>query len=397
MRRFRSDARAAGVLACVGLLLIGWTGLLVPSLIRQIERDFGQTDAGLGIYYFVGAVAYAFGSFGGGMLTERFGRRRVLTIATALLGLGTAVLGIVPAWAVVLLAAVPAGFGAGAIDGGVNGLVLDLYPTARGRALNTLHLFFSVGALTSPLVVGRLVEAGIPWQAPVVATAAVTIPVALLWATVSLPHGRHRSWTAEGEPRPGRLALRWPLVALEIAIACYVASEVGVSNWLIRFLETAPLALATTSLSLFWGGLALGRLVSARYSDRFDHLRYATISALVAGGATIAAVVAPSTEASIALFAVVGFASGPIFPLIIAIGGERHPGRSAAVSGFLTASAVVGGVFYPPLMGFLSVNVGLAVAMLGAGALAVACAGALLLARPRPAASAAAVPNRGST
>lgn len=381
MLRIRSDARAAGVLACVGLLLIGWSGLLMPSLIREIERDFRQSDAGLGIYYLVGAVAYATGSFGGGMLTERFGRRRVLAIATLLIGLGTAILGIVPIWAVVLLATVPAGFGSGAIDGGMNGLVLDLYPNARGRALNTLHLFFSVGALSSPLAVGRLVEAGVPWQAVVLGTAAITVPIALLWATVRLPDGRHKASDAPGEPRPGRLALRWPLIALEIAIGCYVASEVGVSNWLIRFLEDVPLATATTSLSLFWGGLTVGRLVSARVSDRFDHLHYAAVSALAAGLATIAAVLVPSTQASIALFAVVGFASGPVFPLIIAIGGERHPTRSAAVSGFLTASAVIGGVIYPPVMGFLSVNVGLTVAMLGAGALGVACAGALLLAR----------------
>jgi FHS family glucose/mannose:H+ symporter-like MFS transporter len=290
---------------------------------------------------------------------------------------------------VVLIATVPAGFGSGAIDGGMNGLVLDLYPTARGRALNTLHLFFSVGALSSPLAVGRLVEAGIPWQAVVLGTAAITIPIAILWATVSMPHGRHHASKAEGEPRSRRLALRWPLIALEIAIGCYVASEIGVSNWLIRFLEDAPLALATTSLSLFWGGLAVGRLVSARVSDRFDHLQFAAISALAAGVATIAAVLVPSTEASIALFAVVGFASGPVFPLIIAIGGERHPGRSSAVSGFLTASAVIGGTIYPPVMGFLSVNVGLPVAMLGAGALGVACSGALLLARPRRGAAAA--------
>lgn len=396
MLRFRTDARTAGVLACVGLLLIGWSGLLVPALIREIERDFGQTDAGLGIYYFVGAAAYASGSFTGGMLTERFGRRRVLTIATVLIGLGTATLGLVPIWAVVLVSSVPTGFGSGAIDGGVNGLVLDLFPTARGRALNTLHLFFGVGALSSPFVVGQLVGAGLPWQAVVLGTAAVTVPIAILWAIVTLPHGRHRASTVAGEPRPGRLAFRWPLLALELAIGCYVASEIGVSNWLIRFLEDAPLALATTSLSLFWGGLALGRLVSARFSDRFDHLRYVTVSALAAGLATIAAVLVPSTEASIALFAVVGFASGPVFPLIIAIGGERHPGRSAAVSGFLTSAAVIGSLIYPPIMGFLSVNVGLAVAMVGAGLLGVGCATALLLARPRVAVDGAIPPETGS-
>jgi fucose permease len=179
--------------------------------------------------------------------------------------------------------------------------------------------------------------------------------------------------------------LSWPLVALGVAIACYVASEIGVSSWLVRFLDAAPLALATGALSLFWAGLALGRLVSARISDRFDHLRLATVSAAVAGAAIVSAVLVPSTGASIALFAVVGFASGPVFPLIIAIGGERHPDRSAAVSGFLTAAAVAGGVVYPPVMGFLSVNVGLVIAMLGTGILGVACAGALLLATDRPA------------
>ena len=383
MLRILSDRRAAGVLACVGLLLIGWCGLLVPSLIREIERDFVQTDAGLGIFYFVNAVAYASGSFGGGMLTERFGRRRVMSVATALLGLGLATIGIVPLWAVVLLAAVPAGIGAGVIDGGVNGLVLDLYPDGRGRALNTLHLFFGVGALSSPLVVGGLVGAGVPWQAVLLGTAAVTVPIAMLWAIIALPHGRVHSVTVEGARGAGRLALRWPVIVLEVAIACYVASEVGVSSWLIRFLDEAPLALATTSLSLYWAGLAAGRLVSVRYSDRFDHLRYATACVLLAGVATIAAVLVPSTGASIVLFGLAGFASGPVFPLIIAIGGERHPQRAAAVSGFLTSAAVIGGMIYPPIMGFLSVSIGLTAAMLGAGLLAVASAGALLLARPR--------------
>ena len=381
MQRLLSSPRAAGAIACVTFVLIGWSGLLVPSLIRSIEHDFGQSDAGLGIYYLLYASTYASGSLGGGVVTERLGRRRVLALAALSHGAGMAVLGIVPTWGVVLVAAIPAGLGAGALDGGGNGLILDLYPGSRGRALNTLHLFFSLGALASPLVVGQLVDAGVAWQLLVVGTAALTAPVAGLYALAALPHGRRTAVPRAGPRTSNPIALSWPLITLEVAIACYVASEVGVSDWLVRFLDSVPLGLATASLSLFWAGLALGRLAAARVADRFDHLRFTTVAITVASIAVVAAVLAPSANVSIALFAVVGFAFGPVFPLIIAIGGERFPERSAAVGGFLTGSAVVGAVIYPPIMGFLSVNVGLAVAMLGTAVLGFTCTGALLIAR----------------
>ncbi len=382
MLRLLGSPRAAGVLGCLTLLLIGWSGLLVPSLIRSIERDFAQTDAGIGIYYLVWAVSYACGSLGGGMVTERLGRRRVLAGAALTHGVGLGVLALVPPWGIALLSAVPGGLGAGALDGGANGLILDLFQEARGRALNTLHLFFSIGALSSPVAVGVLVGAGVAWQGILVVSALAVIPLAAAYAVARLPHGRRAAVPREtGARRATPIALTWPLLTLEVAIACYVAAEVGVSDWLVRFLDSVPLATATGALSLFWAGLALGRLVSARISDRFDHLQFTTVAVTIAGIATFAAVVVPSVGASIALFGLVGFASGPVFPMIVAIGGERFPARSAAVGGLLTGAAVFGSVLYPPIMGFMSVNVGLAAAMIGAGVLSLACAVALIAAR----------------
>ncbi len=84
--------------------------------------------------------------------------------------------------------------------------------------------------------------------------------------------------------------------------------------------------------------------------------------------------VVPSLPASIILFGVVGFAFGPVYPLIMAVAGDRFPGRAAAVSGFLAGVAVLGAIVYPPVMGFLSVAVGLGVAMVGAAILAFICA-----------------------
>ena len=366
-----------GVLGLIGygsFVLIGWGGLLVPSLIRSIEHDFQQTDAGLGLFYFVSAVLYATGALGGGFATERLGRRTVLTLAALLYGVGLVGLALAPSWPGFLLAALPANLGGGAIDGGVNGLFLDVYRTGRARALGLLHLFFALGALIAPLVVGRLVDAGVPWQAVVLATSVPAFVVALGFAVTNFPSGRHEA----GAERT-RLGLQLPLILLAVAVSFYVAGEVGVSAWLVRFLESAPLSVATGALSLFWAGLTLGRLVSARYGDRFDHRRFAIVATVVASVALVLAVVVPSLPISIVLFGVVGFAYGPIYPMVMAVAGDLFPDRSSAVSGFLAFFAIAGAVFYPPVMGFLSVTVGLGWAMIGAAALGIGCAGALLI------------------
>ncbi|MEA2546768.1 MAG: hypothetical protein QOI09_2041 [Chloroflexota bacterium] len=374
----------AAIIGCLGFLLIGWSSLLVPSLIRSIEHDFGQTDAGVGLFYFLNAGAYVTGSLGGGVVTERIGRRRVLAIAVLLAAIGLGAIATVGSWPLFLLAAVPLGLGSGAIDGGGNALILDMFASARGRALNLLHLFFSLGALGSPFVVGRLVESGVAWQAVVLGTALAAVPLAVLFAVIEMPSGRHSTEQAHAASAgAGRLAQDPLLLVLALAIACYVASEVGVSNWLVRFLASAPLGIATSALTLFWAGLTLGRLISARLVDRFDHATFATASAVVLAAALVGAVIVPSLPLSVALFAVAGFVSGPIYPLIVAIGGERFPSRSAAVGGFLAGTAVIGGVFYPPVMGFLSVTVGLPAAMIGTAMLALACGTVLFLAGGR--------------
>jgi fucose permease len=65
--------------------------------------------------------------------------------------------------------------------------------------------------------------------------------------------------------------------------------------------------------------------------------------------------------------------------MIVAIGGDLYPERSAAVGGSLAGMAVIGSTIYPPAMGFMSVTIGLTVAMLGNALLAAACVLALVV------------------
>ncbi|MEI7745289.1 MAG: MFS transporter, partial [Chloroflexota bacterium] len=113
--------------------------------------------------------------------------------------------------------------------------------------------------------------------------------------------------------------------------------------------------------------------------DRFDHRRSTIVCALGMGAAIAVAVLAPSLPVSIAAFGLAGLAAGPIFPTILAIGGDLFPDRSAAVGGSLAGMAVLGSTIYPPIMGVMSVTVGLGIAMFGNAVAAVLCAVALVV------------------
>jgi fucose permease len=370
-------------LAAIGwasFVLLGWVGLLIPALFRSVKTDFDLTDSAIGTFYLVNAIFYAVGSFGGGFVTERIGRRPVLSTAAVLLGIGLAMEGTAPTWTVFLIAAIPAGLGAGVIDGGMNGLILDLFRRRPGGALNLLHLGFSVGAATAPIVIGQLVGAGADWRAIILATAVTAVVIGVLLGLHHMPSGRHVRDASQGSANRFARVSVLPLVALALAIGFYVSSEIGVSSWLVRFLDSASNDVATAALGLFWGGLAVSRLLAVRVADRFPPVAFAGTCSFAAAVALVGAIAVPSLPVSIALFVLSGFFFGPVYPMIMAIAGALYPNRIAAVTGTLAGSAVVGGIIYPPLMGLISDEAGITVAMYGACLLAFASTAALAVA-----------------
>jgi fucose permease len=295
------------------------------------------------------------------------------------MAVGLLVQGFTGAWAVFALAGVLSSIGASSTDVGIQALVLDLFPHARGSALNLLHVAYGVGALMAPLLLAALVALGVPWQwlmtGSGIAMAIAGVGLALTVPPDPVLHAPAAGVEAGGVPETAARTRRLPLflLVMAVSIACYVAAEAGVSDWLVRYLAALPLAQASLALTLFWGGIALGRLVFARIGNRLEPQRSAAILAVAGGVMLTVALVLPISSLSPLLFGAVGLAFGPIFPLVVAAAGARMPGESATVTGTLVFAAVVGAVVYPPAIGFLSDVIGLHAAMMGTAALAFAC------------------------
>ena len=325
------------------------------------------------------ALAYGVGALFGGRFIRRFGAHLALPSAAALMAAGLLIQGFTGTWIVFALAGVFTSIGASSTDVGIQALVLDLFPAARSRALNLLHVAYGVGALMAPLVLAALVALGVPWQW-LMTGSGIVMAIAGVGLALTVPpdpvlHVPAAGVEAGGVPESAVRTRRLPLflLVMAVSITCYVAAEAGVSDWLVRYLAALPLTQASLALTLFWGGIALGRLVFARIGNRLEPQRSAAMLAVAGGVMLTVALVLPVSALSPFLFGAVGLAFGPIFPLVVAAAGARMPGESATVTGTLVFAAVVGAVVYPPAIGFLSDVIGLHAAMMGTAVLAFAC------------------------
>ena len=363
-----------------GFVVIGWNAVLIPALIRSIEHAFQRSDAAFALLYFISSLLYAGGALGGGFLVERVGRQTVFVLAALLLGLGLIAEGFSPSWLLLLAVAPPINAGAGAIDGGTNGLFLDLFREARAGALNLLHVFFGVGALVGPVTIGLLLSAGISWRVLPVATGLCCLPLAFLLGTSPMPSGRRGHSGDVTTDHAGAPTLA-PFFGLAAGIGFYVAAEIGVSSWLVRLLAGTPIATATAILSGFWGGLALGRLLSNWIAERVDYFTY-TLGCILLGSLMLAgALLSPWLGLTALLFGLTGLTIGPIYPMIMALGGTIYAKRLAALSGGLSAAAVAGSVIFPPLIGVMAATIGIRGGLFAAAALGVPEAAGVVFAR----------------
>lgn len=143
--------------------------------------------------------------------------------------------------------------------------------TASSR-LNLAQAFNSVGTTIGPLIGGYLIfqyfaKAGLSGtdsvKVPYLLFCSAFLLLAIIFFFLHLPH------VGEGKIEPGAGALKHPHVVLGfLAIFMYVGGEVSIGSNIIKFLGERNIANmsaieASKYVSLFWGGMLIGRFTGA--------------------------------------------------------------------------------------------------------------------------------------
>jgi MFS family permease len=145
---------------------LGLLGALISAIgasLPPIQKFFGVDISEVGSVTTYYQLSYAFFCFFGGLLTDFFGKNRVLALGGFLYGICTLALGMFGDFSSTLVLFTVIGIGGGLFFIGANTMIVQLFPDQRGKYLNLLHLCFAVGSVIASLMVSGLVSAGFKW------------------------------------------------------------------------------------------------------------------------------------------------------------------------------------------------------------------------------------------
>ena len=331
-------------------------GPTLPAMLQEMNLTYG---AG-GNIFFGQYLGFLIATLFTGLLADRFGLKSVILLAGILLALGV---GGYSAFRTPWLLAASIfilGLGLGALELGPNALIVSVHPEHKGLFLNLMSVFHGLGSMLAPLAAGWLLNAGVFWRAIYRWDLLVILAFLLYFAFIRFPQKESRERESLDFKQLSKVAFKPSLLWFYISIGLYVASEIGIASWMVAFLQkeqSLSVTASTTSLTLFFGTIMLGRFVGGFIVHRIGYLRSILFASLASVFCIAIGLFGPP---SLSFFlALTGLFFSIIFPTLTAAVSDMRAENANSILGMLFTCAGLGGMFGPWIIGWASDAFGL--------------------------------------
>lgn len=327
----------------------GFISVINGTLLPHLRNVFALTYFQTGLIESVWFIGYLLASIPAAKLIERIGYKRALTTGLGIMVLGS--LGMVLAayvvsYGITVAALFTVSCGIALLQVAANPYVAVIGPPESSeRRLTLVQAFNTTGdvlailfgkylilarttagtaAHGATLTPAQRVADAHATELPYLVVAAVLAVLAVLIARANLPVMGAATQRANAEQRK-RLSL-WNhrnLIFGCLGIALCVLAEIGVGSYFINFVSQPGIANLTQEhaasyLTLFWGGMMVGRFAGAGLMQRIAPERVLALFALIAIGGSLIAVFAAGPTAMYGLI-IVGLGISLMFPAIFAL------------------------------------------------------------------------------
>jgi MFS family permease len=329
-----------------GIAMSAWAPM-VPYIKAQFALDAGQ----------LGLILLAFGAGSmlamplAGLLSHRFGNRRVIVTSALALCLALPALALAPTVLTLVLALLYFSAALGALNVAMNAHGVDVEKHAGRAVMSSFHGAFSIGGLLGATAMSGLLLMHLSLPPAALLMSALLL-VLLLWQRGGL--------LVQAPPAAESVPLRLPRgPVLVLAAFCFIVlmAEGAMLDWSALLLNEhhgVPATTAGLGYAAFSVAMAAGRLTGDRLVGRLGPVRTVAIGAGVAGAGLLLATLTTAPLAGLLGCVLTGLGASNLIPVIFGSAG-RLPGTSPAVAlATLTTLGYAGLLVGPALIGLLA-------------------------------------------
>ena len=343
-----------------GFLYANWTARL-PEL-----KDFYQvSDTMLGSLLFTSALGALLAMPFAGWLTTKFSTRRVTQVAGILYCLFIPCLAFSNDLMLTSVAFFGMGFSVGALDVAMNGQAVFVERDYKRPIMSSFHAVFSIGMALGAGVGALFTKFEFTLLSHFQMMAILGV-LAMLWGAFNLvPDPPKVATSAEGESSHFQLPTK-AILPLGLVAFCVMTGEGAMVDWSAIFMNKVvgkDEFFSAFAVGSFGAAMTIGRLFGDYLTEQLGKHKMLIYSSLLAiiGMAIVLGYV--STVSALVGFFLVGLGLSSVVPIVFSTAGNME-GIDPSVGIAMSTSIGYAGFFVgPPLIGFLSDQIGLRLAL----------------------------------
>ncbi len=340
--------------ACMGMLLFGIVLISLGSILPSVTKRFVLDEIGAGTLASILPFGILAGSLVFGPIVDRYGYKNLLIICSLLVLAGLEGIAFSSSFFMLQVSIFLIGFGGGVLNGGTNALVADIYSEGKGARLSLLGVFFGIGALGMPAILGILSKSYT--EAAIISWVGffVVLPV-IFFIAIKFPVPKQ----PQGLPiKEGLGLIKDPILVMLGFLLFFESGMEGiVNNWTTTYLQhdlKANPQQALFALTYFVMGMTVTRLLLGGLLKKLPAylVLYGCLTTALAG--TLALMLSSSMTMAVAGLVLlgIGFAAG--FPVILGYVGDIYSKLSGTAFSIVLVIALLGNMLINYLVGLVS-------------------------------------------
>ena len=341
--------------AILAILVYGMISSVLGVFMTPLSARFQMTPDQNGTLAAVKAIGLVIASLAIGPIIDLRGKKTALVGGMALITAALLLLPSVNGFGFLALCFLVLFLGGGMVVTGSNALASDVGEERRGTTLNLLNLFFGLGGFVTPFIATYLFATNPLSLSYVLGVFCAATLLFQIMTPMPAPTGQVAFKLSDA----GRLIAQPKLILLSLLLFFYVAAEVGVWDWLVRFLTAQGFAESEATKILSFGfaiGLLVGRLVISRVLVTVPAITVTLASAIAMAITTYAMLQVHSGTAAGVIVFCAGLAMAPVFPTTLAMVGDAFPRSTATAMGIAITSGWLGLTFSSKIIGAIAGN-----------------------------------------